>query len=265
MINVSDIQNKINSQKVPLFRHNRLLNLSTNPLKPLSADTVSFRGVKPRMYELKKEAGSYRYFQEFPISKDNSYRVIYYEDVTHKCKKDGKAPFPPSHIKFKKPVDMSLGLEICKQNLLGYPNWSIYNDRQFDILKDMLQNCDELKDEKLVSCMDAMNNTIVLELEGNRVLKMVKYDPFPEGRFYEPSFDLPLFSSVYQSGDYYAFVQEKAQTDDVSIDDLNSVIERIEAAGYEPYDIVGNELQVGWSEIKQDYMLLDTECARVKK
>ena len=113
--------------------------------------------------------------------------------------------------------------------------------------------------------MDAMNSTIVLELEGNRVLKMIKYNPFPDGRKFEPSFDLPVLSDVYSHKGYYMFVQEKADTDDIDSDALESVIERIETAGYEPYDIVGNEMQVGWSEIKQDYMLLDTECARVKK
>ena len=38
--------------------------------------------------------------------------------------------------------------------------------------------------------------------------------------------------------------------------ELNSVIERIKKAGYEPFDIEGNDTQIGWSEIKQDYMLL---------
>ena len=265
MINNLNIHNNIFFQGALPLKQKGLLNLSSNPLKPLSADTVSFSGIKPREYELKREAGSYRYYQEFPIGDDNSYRVIYHEDISSDCKKDGQAPFPPSHIEFRKPVDMSLGLDICKQNLLGYSMWGLHNENQFDILKKMLPNCSELKNEKLVSCIDAMNNTIVLELEGNRVLKMVKYNPFPEGRTYEPSFDLPLFSSVYESEGYYAFIQEKAETSDVSSADLRSVIERIKLAGYQPYDIENNETQVGWSEICQDYMLLDTECAKIKE
>lgn len=238
--------------------------IGVSPLKPLEKDTISFKGSQPRSYELQREAGTFRYFQKFPIGNDNSYKVIYYQDVTDECRMNGHASFPPSHIEFEKPVDMSLGLDICKQNLLGYKDWSIYNDKQFDILKDFLPTCEELKDEKLVSCMDAMHNTIVLELEGNRVLKMVKYNPFPEGRPYEPEFDLPVFSNTYKCGDYYVFVQEKADTDDIDSVALDDVIRRIELAGYEPYDIRGNELQIGWSEIMQDYMLLDTECA-VKK
>ena len=93
---------------------------------------------------------------------------------------------------------------------------------------------------------------------------MVKYNPFPEGRSFEPSFDLPVLSDVHNCGDYYIFVQEKADTYSVPYEALDDVIERIKLAGYEPYDIEGNELQIGWSETMQDYMLLDTECARVK-
>ena len=264
MINLVGFNNLNINKSSSVQKTGNSLYLSTNPLKPLAKDTVSFKGIQPKIYELKRDASSYRYYQEFPISNNNSYKVIFYEDVTNECKTKGKATFPPSHIEFEKPVDMSLGLEICKQNLLGYDDWGIYDEKQFDILKEFLPTCDELKDEKLVSCMDAMHSTIVLELEGNRVLKMVKYNPFPEDRKYEPEFDLPLLSNVYKCGEYYAFVQEKADTDDIDRDALNDVIERIELAGYEPYDIRGNESQVGWSEIMQDYMLLDTECAKPK-
>ncbi len=265
MINVLGVCN-INAKKnTHILKQGTLLNLSTNPLKPLTKDTVSFKGIQPKSYELNREVGSYRFYQEFPVDKENNYRVIYYTDVTPECNKNGVAPFPPSHIEFEKPVDMSLGIEICKQHLIGYPDDGLYNDNQFDILKNFLSTCDELKNEKLVSCLDVMHNTIVFELEGNRVLKMVKYNPFPENRKYEPSFDLPVLSNVYNCGDYYVFIQEKADTDLVDRENLNDVIERIKNAGYEPYDIEGNESQVGWSEMMQDYMLLDTECARVKK
>lgn len=264
MINLVGFNNLNIKQNAPVQKTGSLLNLSSNPLKPLAKDTVSFKGIQPKSYELKREPHSYRFYQEFPIGKDNSYRVIFYDDVTNECKEKGHSTFPPSHIEFEKPVDMQLGLEICKQHLLGYEDWSLYNNKQFDILKDLLANCDELKNEKLVSCMDAIHNTIVLELEGNRVLKMVKYNPFPDDRPYEPEFDLPVLSNVYQAGEYYAFVQEKADTDDIDVDAVDDVIERIKFAGYEPYDIEGNTLQVGWSEMMQDYMLLDTECAQPK-
>ena len=264
MISFENLNSSNISKNISVDKTGLLFGLCTNPLKPLAKDTVSFKGIQPKQYELSIEPHSYRYYQEFPVGNDNSYRVIYYENVTNECKQKGHATFPPSHIEFEKPVDMSIGLEVCKQNLLGYKGWSIYNDKQFDILKNFLPTCEELKDEKLVSCLDAANNTIVLELEGNRVLKMVKYNPFPEGRSFEPEFDLPVFSDIYQCGDYYVFVQEKADTEDVDRDALDDVIERIELAGYEPYDIRGNELQIGWSEIMQDYMLLDTECAKPK-
>ena len=264
MINCFSFANINIKNNSPVFRQGTLLNLSTNPLKPLTKDTVLFKGIKPKSYELNREAGSYRFYQEFPIDKENNYRVIYYTDVTPECQKNGAAPFPPSHIEFDKPIDMSLGIEICKQHLVGYPDDGLHDDKQFDILKDFLPTCEELKNEKLVSSLDVMHNTIVFELEGDRVLKMVKYNPFPEGRSFEPSFDLPVLSDVHNCGDYYIFVQEKADTYSVPYEALDDVIERIKLAGYEPYDIEGNELQIGWSETMQDYMLLDTECARVK-
>lgn len=262
MINLLNLNN-VNISKMPVSCFSSL-KLQSNSLKPLSKDTVSFSANKTKTYELEREIGSFRFFQEFPIDKDNSYKVIYYTDITKEAKEKGIAPFPPSHIEFKKPIDMQTGLEICKQHLLGYNDWSLYDGNQIDVLKNFLLNCKELKDEKMVSSLDMIHNTIVLELEDNRVLKMVKYNPFPEGRKFEPSFDLPVLSDVYNCGDYYVFVQEKADTDDVDMDALESVMNRIVDAGYELYDIEGNETQVGWSEIMQDYMLLDTECA-VKK
>lgn len=245
---------------------NFLLNHTTNPLKPLEKDVVSFKGVAPRAYNLERDSHYGKYTQKFPIGKDNSYKIIYHIDISSECDENGVAPYPPSSLKFEKPIDLASGIEISKQHMCGYKEWCIYDEKQFDILKDFVSNCPELKNEKLVSCMDAAFNTIVLELEGNRVLKMVKYNPFPEGRKFEPSFDLPILSNVYKCGDYYAFVQEKAEVHYMEDDtELNSVIERIKKAGYEPFDIEGNDTQIGWSEIKQDYMLLDTECAKVKK
>ena len=260
MINILNLQNKIFSQNIQSLQQCRLLNLSTNPLKPLSADTVSFSA---RKYDVKREDGSWgKYIQKYPLAKDNSYKIVYYSNVSSEYPEG--VPYPPNHVQFTQPIDIQKGLDICEQHMYGFEEWELKDKEQIKILKEFLQTCDELKDEKLVSLMDAMNNTLVLELEGNRVLKMVKYNPFPEGRNFEPSFDLPVLSDVYSHKGYYMFVQEKADTDDIDSDALDSVIERIEEAGYEPYDIIGNEMQVGWSEIKQDYMLLDTECARVK-
>lgn len=260
MINILNLQNKIISQNIQPVQHCRLLNLSTNPLKPLSEDTVSFSA---RKYDVEREKGSWgKYTQSFKTPENDNYKVVYYSDVSSEYPEG--VPYPPSHVQFKEPIDIQKGLDICEQHMYGFEEWQLKDIEQVKILKEFIQTCDELKDEKLVSLMDAMNSTIVLELEGNRVLKMIKYNPFPVGRNFEPSFDLPVLSDVYSHKGYYMFVQEKADTDDIDSDALDSVIERIEEAGYEPYDIIGNEMQVGWSEIKQDYMLLDTECARVK-
>ena len=260
MINIFNIQNKITPQNIQPFQQKRLLNLSTNPLKPLAKDTVSFSA---RKYDVEREKGCWgKYIQSFQTPDDDSYKVVYYSDVSTEYPEG--VPYPPNHVQFKKPIDLSKGLDVCEQHMYGFEEWELKDKEQIKILKEFIQTCDELKDEKLVSLMDAMNSTIVLELEGNRVLKMIKYNPFPDGRKFEPSFDLPVLSDVYSHKGYYMFVQEKADTDDIDSEALDSVIERIEAAGYEPYDIIGNEMQVGWSEIKQDYMLLDTECAKVK-
>lgn len=263
---VNVLKNAHVSKGERIFGANSLLNLSTNPLKPLEKDTILFKGVAPKAYKLEREPYSGKYTQKFPLEKDNSYKVVYHIDVSSECDENGIAPYPPSSLKFEKPVDLAQGIDISKRHMCGYKEWCIYDEKQFDTLKELVLNSPELKSEKLVSCMDAAFNTIVLELEGNRVLKMVKYNPFPEGRKFEPSFDLPLLSKVYKCGDYYAFVQEKAEVHYMEDDTaLNSVIDRIKEAGYEPFDIEGNDTQIGWSEIKQDYMLLDTECAKVKK
>ena len=54
MINLLNIQNKIIPQNIQPLQPKKMLNLSTNPLKPLGADTVSFSA---RKYDVKREAG----------------------------------------------------------------------------------------------------------------------------------------------------------------------------------------------------------------
>lgn len=219
---------------------------------------ISFTGNK---YNLQWYAQEGNYFEEFPLNNGNTYKVIYYSDSRYDINEKGERKYPPQKISFKKPTDIQTALEVCKKNLVNYDEWCLYDEKQIEILEKFLINCPELKNEKILSVIDAIHSTFVLELEGNRVLKMIPYNPFPIGRPFEKTFDLPVLSKVYECGGYYVYIQEKADTDCVDDEALKSVIDRIESAGYIPYDIDGNETQIGWSEIAQDFMLLDSECA----
>jgi len=242
------------------YRANDFLNF-LNSLTKNEADNISFTGNK---YQLQKQKGDYIFFQDFPIGEDNGYKIIYYSDSKFDVNENGERIYPPSKIIFDKPIDMQTALEVCEKNLLNYEQWSLDDSKQISKLREFMKTCDELKNEKIVSVIDAIHHTLVLELEGNRVLKMIAYNPFPKERPFDKTFDLPVLSKVYECAEYYVYVQEKADTDCVDEEALDSVIKRIVAAGYIPYDIIGNETQIGWSEIAQNYMLLDSECAKAQ-
>lgn len=225
-----------------------------NPLKPLEKDTVSFKSSAFKRDGIK-------YYLQTDLPNDNSYKIIYYEDVGYQIKPDGKLPYAPYHIEFAKPIEMEQGLDICERYLFDCDECYMKDRDQISTLKEFMSETGVFKNEKLSSMIDAMNNTLVLDIGDNRVLKMTTHEPFVNGRKFEPSFDIPLLSDIYKYKDYYIFIQEKAETDLIEDEDLDSVIQRIEDAGYKPFDIKGNTSQIGWSELMQDYMLIDSECA----
>ncbi len=247
-----------NLSKVKSASEKSQFGFSSNPLKPLEKDTVSFKGA------LFKRDRNGRYCQEKTMADGSKYQIIYYEDINRRIKPDGNLPYPPLNIEFEKPTDIFAALDVCDNYLYNCATCEMYDRNQINTLKEFISETGTFKDEKIKSMVDAMHSTLVVELEGDRVLKMTKNEPFAKGRPFEPSFDIPLFSDVYKYKDYYIFVQEKADTEYIENYALDSVIERIIEAGYKPYDIEGNELQIGWSELKQDYMLIDSECAQMK-
>lgn len=225
-----------------------------NPLKPLERDTVSFTS---SMFQ----RNGRKYYLEKGLPNNNSYKLIYYEDVGRRMNEKGRLPYPPDNIEFSKPVDMNDGLDICEKYLFDCNECYMKDRDQFSILKEFIEKTGNFKNEKISSMMDAMNTTLVLDIGDDRVLKMTKHEPFANGRKFEPSFDIPLFSEVYKYKDYYIFTQEKADTDLIEEEDLEDVIKRIKECGYRPFDIKGDTSQIGWSEIMQNYMLIDSECA----
>lgn len=255
--------NNINTKIINnLYRQNlckkvKLQSFKGSYLKPLEKDTVSFKA------SAFKRDSMYRCYQEKPFSKDNSYRIIYYEDVTEKMEKERQLPYPPSHIEFKNPEEILKSIDIIEYYLYNCSICNMKDINQVKILKEFISNEPAFKKEKVKSLLDAFSTTLVIELEDNRVLKMTKYNPFPQGRQFESSFDIPLLSEVYNYKGYYFYIQEKANTDDVDMEKIENVAERIVRAGYKPYDLEGNTLQIGWSEMMQDYMLIDSECAQV--
>lgn len=191
-----------------------------------------------------------------PLGRDNSYTLIYDEDVV--SDDENKLPYPPVSIKFKKPVNCNKAFEVFRKYIYGCGFCFLDDDEQLGILKDFLNNSD-FKDEKISSLIYAVEKTIVLELQNGHVLKMTDYNPF-EKRPFEPEFDMPLMSDVYKCKDYYIYMQEKKDSSPVSKDDLNDVTDRIYKAGYKPYDM--HECQIGFSPSLKKPMLLDSECAQ---
>lgn len=256
--------------------------VSSPNLSPLSKDTVSFSGTKKAKTKADTEANAKaeaentfcapdwgfkksefdrNYHRKHTLPDGNSYDVAFGIDIRKQIKEDGTLPESPLSIKFKNPVDIETGLDACAPYIYDCKDCLMHDSEQFNILKEFVQNDPDFKDEKMVSLIDAMNHTVVLELTDGRVLKMVKRPPFVNNRPYEPSFDIPLLSEVKNYKDYYFLIQEKADTRDIETWAVDDVMERIKEAGYKPVDIQDNELQIGWSPSLEEYMLIDSECA----
>jgi len=191
-----------------------------------------------------------------PLGRNNSFILVYDEDVV--LDDNNKLPYPPSSIKFEKPVNYNEAFEVFRKYIYGCGFRFLNDKEQLGILKDFLNNSD-FKDEKISSLIYAVAKTIVLELQNGCVLKMTSYNPF-EKRPFEPEFDMPLMSDVYKCKDYYIYLQEKRDSCPVNKDDLNDVADRIRKAGYKPYDMY--ECQIGFSPSLKKPMLLDSECAQ---
>jgi hypothetical protein len=234
------------------FRHN-----SAPKFTSLQQDTF----VKSEQTSKYKFNGR-QYYIEYPLDKDNSYTLFYDCNIERDSKDKEKMPYPPNAVAFKKPVDISKAGDVCNRHYNNCEMDSPYNPEQFNILKKFAADNKQFQKEKIVSIIDVFANTIVMELENNRVLKMVKDNPFPNRQF-EPEFDIPLLSDVYKFDDYYIFIQEKADTNDIETEDVEDVAARIKQKGYDTYDIDGitGDMQIGWSPSLKKMMLIDSECA----
>ncbi len=223
----------------------------------LEKDTF-VKSEQPRKYKYNGK----QYYIEYPLDEDNSYTLFYYSDIEKDSKNNEKMPYPPNGITFKKPIDITKAADICNKHYNNCETDSPYNPEQFNILKKFVNSNKQFQKEKVVSIIDIFANTIVMELENNRVLKMVKNNPFPNRQF-EPEFDIPLLSNVHKFDNYYILIQEKADTNDIESDDIDDVVFRIKQKGYDTYDIDGitGDMQIGWSPSLKKMMLIDSECA----
>lgn len=206
-----------------------------------------------------------QYYKNYPLGLNNSYTLFYYGNVELQSKNKNKMPYPPDNISFEKPVDISQAVDVCNKHYFDTEDDIMYNPEQFNILKKFVESSGIFKKEKVVSVISAYGNTVVFELEENRVLKMVKNNPFSSRKF-DPDIDIPLLSDVYKYEDYYFLVQEKANTDVIDESDVIDVVQRIKEKGYLPYDIdaLVGDMQIGWSPSLKKMMLIDSECAQGK-
>ena len=241
-----------------------------NSAKVFKQKAVSFTSLPYDTFVKSETTGKYKfngfqYYTECPLGDDNSYQLFYYRNIEKDSKKSDIAPYPPDKITFKKPVDIGQAADVCNKYYNNCEMDIIYNPEQFNILKRFVNSNAQFQKEKVVSTIDIFANTIVMELEGNRVLKMVKNNPFPNRKF-DADIDIPLLSDVHQFEDYYILIQEKADTEDIEYKDVKEMIRRIKQKGYNPYDIDGitGDMQIGWSPSLEKMMLIDSECAQGK-
>lgn len=238
------------------------INLNNN--FSLYAPKINFRGQR-QFYDSfepvkklfnKNEQGEWTAI--IPFGHDNNYTLNYAEDVNSALDNENQLPYPPSSIKFKTPVDFNNALKVFKKYNSECVFSFLDDKNQFDIFKDFLKNSD-FKDEKVSSLIYAVAKTIVIELQDGCVLKMTGYNPF-EKRPYEPSFDMPIMSDICKYRNYYIYTQEKADLCRISDDDTDNIEDRIQKAGYKPYDL--HKWQIGFSPSLNRVMLLDSECAQ---
>lgn len=157
------------------------------------------------------------------------------------------------HYDIKKPQGIIADLEQCL-NDVGYLTTTI--KRTIDLVK----NTKSFLNEKIFGIMGYGWHAVVFDIGGGRVLKISDENPF-EYREYNPKFDIPLLSKVVQFGKLFGYIQQKADNKNVTVDDVEKVINEMKKEGFIPSDDFHKykRCQVGIYNGKS--YLLDSRCA----
>lgn len=102
--------------------------------------------------------------------------------------------------------------------------------------------------------------TSVFDIGNDRVLKISEENPF-EYRKHNPKFDIPLLSQIEHYGNMYGYIQQKADTENVNIFDVQNVKRKMKKQGFTPSDDFSSWRidQVG--RLNGSSYLLDSRCA----
>ncbi len=186
-----------------------------------------------------------------PFCKEISNSNIYfkYEIGVAKCIKS---------INFKSPLNICEALsEII---LIGKTRTEkFYNTKTITEFHNAVKKEDFKKDKKVIGA-EAGAETLALELDNKTVLKLSYVPNYPdECRL----FDLPVLEKgkIPNSATFY-YIQPKADTENVTLQHLEEVIQDIENAGYNAIDLLLDEAylsQIGLYNGKA--YLLDPDCA----
>ena len=156
------------------------------------------------------------------------------------------------HYKITKPQGIISDLKQCEEDL--------DLSRRLKGYAEFVDNTKIFKNEKIYGISGFGGLTTVFDIGEDRVLKISKENPF-EYRKYNPKFDIPLKSDIVHYGDLYGYIQQKADTENITVNNVLKVKRKMKRAGYTSSNDFSNYRteQVGTYNGKS--YLLDSRCA----
>ena len=143
-------------------------------------------------------------------------------------------------------------LEQCKKDF----KWT----KRIDKSIEFIQGSRKFLNERIFGIVGLSHLTTVFDIGNDRVLKISEENPF-EYRKHNPKFDIPLIGTVEEYNGFYGYIQRKADTSNIGLNNVLEVKRKMRKAGFIPSaDFSDYRIdQIG--VYNGESFLLDSRCA----